>query len=221
MKKIEINRDELVNLALDLCNTRSWRLDPARSVDRLATPQDLVAWFAAVAESTGPGSAGPGSTGPGSTGPGSAWPDLREQVEAQPDRGAQALDQVRALRDATISVIDAHLRSVAPDPADVDQLAAAWRTALAVATLPTRLPWRWTITPTDVEDLGSLLALAVADLLHRQDLSGLRRCDGEGCGWLFLDTTRNHSRRWCDPLDCGNRARVRSYTKRHRHPQTP
>ncbi|MGW5559426.1 CGNR zinc finger domain-containing protein [Micromonospora sp. NPDC003944] len=40
--------------------------------------------------------------------------------------------------------------------------------------------------------------------------------DGEGCGWLFLDSTRNHSRRWCDPLDCGNRARVRAYVQRHR-----
>jgi len=189
------------HLALDLCNTRSWRLDPARSIDRLARPQDLVAWFTAVTESAGP--------------------DLLDQVEARPDRAAPALAEVRALRDATIRVIDAHLGSVAPDPADVDQLAAAWRTALTVATPPTGLPWRWTITPADVEDLGSLLALSVADLVHRPDLSGLRRCDGDGCGWLFLDTTRNHSRRWCDPLDCGNRARVRSYAERHRRPRTP
>ncbi|MEU7875254.1 CGNR zinc finger domain-containing protein [Dactylosporangium sp. NPDC049140] len=32
----------------------------------------------------------------------------------------------------------------------------------------------------------------------------------------FLDTTRNHSRRWCDPDHCGNRARVRAYSRRRR-----
>ncbi|MBU2667134.1 CGNR zinc finger domain-containing protein [Actinoplanes bogorensis] len=62
-------------------------------------------------------------------------------------------------------------------------------------------------------NVAAHLALAVADLLDR-DRPELRRCDGDGCGWLFLDTTRNHSRRWCDPADCGNRARVRAYTRR-------
>ena len=32
-----------------------------------------------------------------------------------------------------------------------------------------------------------------------------------GCGWMFLDASRNHSRRWCDSRDCGNRARVRKH----------
>ena len=85
-----------------------------------------------------------------------------------------------------------------------------------MAGISSGLPLHETVDPTTPALLVSRLALATGELLHRPDLSALRRCDGDGCGWLFLDTTRNHSRRWCDSLDCGNRARVRAYARRHR-----
>ena len=44
----------------------------------------------------------------------------------------------------------------------------------------------------------------------------IRECDGDTCGWLFLDTTRNHSRRWCDMRGCGNRAKVRRHRQKQR-----
>lgn len=50
--------------------------------------------------------------------------------------------------------------------------------------------------------------LLTSDLLHR-----IRRCGDEKCGWIYLDTSRNRSRKWCDMKDCGNRAKV----KRHYH----
>ncbi|MGA2590961.1 MAG: CGNR zinc finger domain-containing protein [Bryobacteraceae bacterium] len=36
------------------------------------------------------------------------------------------------------------------------------------------------------------------------------------CGWMFLDTTRNRSRQWCDMRDCGNRAKVRRFREKRR-----
>jgi predicted RNA-binding Zn ribbon-like protein len=39
-------------------------------------------------------------------------------------------------------------------------------------------------------------------------------CEGEGCSWLFLDTSRNRSRRWCSMEDCGNRAKARRHYER-------
>lgn len=53
---------------------------------------------------------------------------------------------------------------------------------------------------------------AVRLLTSREALDRLAACDD--CRWLFLDTTRNHSRRWCDPADCGNRARQRAHYRR-------
>jgi predicted RNA-binding Zn ribbon-like protein len=237
------------HLALDLCNTMSWRLDPTRIKERLRTPDDLVDWFTTIS--------GTGDRD-----------ELRRLAHARPKSAEQALVGVRALREATFRILAADLeqpqnkKQTDENPeqpeqmdetrtdetrtdetrtdetrtdetrtddrqpeavvdnrsgtelADVTLISTAWRDALALATTTSSLPWHWTIAPSEPERLPSVLALSVADLLHQPDRSGLRRCDGDGCGWLFLDTTRNHSRRWCDPLDCGNRARVRAYGRR-------
>ncbi|MFG1690968.1 CGNR zinc finger domain-containing protein [Gemmatimonadota bacterium] len=74
--------------------------------------------------------------------------------------------------------------------------------------------WRW-----DPPDLGRVLApiiLSVADLLASEELDRLRVCDGDGCGWLFIDQSRNRSRRWCDMGDCGNRAKAKRFRERTR-----
>jgi predicted RNA-binding Zn ribbon-like protein len=42
----------------------------------------------------------------------------------------------------------------------------------------------------------------------------VRECESDTCAWLFLDRTRNHSRRWCDMGDCGNRAKARRFRER-------
>jgi predicted RNA-binding Zn ribbon-like protein len=74
------------------------------------------------------------------------------------------------------------------------------------------------VSPLDWEaaELPTVLALAVARLLEREDLSRLRECQDDDCGWLFLDRSKNGSRRWCSSTDCGNRARAkRHYQRRH------
>lgn len=63
--------------------------------------------------------------------------------------------------------------------------------------------------------LDDLLALDAADLLSdERTRDRLGACGG--CGWVYLDTTRNRSRCWCDPADCGNRARQRRHYARRR-----
>jgi predicted RNA-binding Zn ribbon-like protein len=60
-----------------------------------------------------------------------------------------------------------------------------------------------------------LVARALADLLTSPRLRRVGRCEGVGnCGWLFLDTTKNHSRRWCSMAGCGSRAKMRRYYAR-------
>jgi predicted RNA-binding Zn ribbon-like protein len=59
---------------------------------------------------------------------------------------------------------------------------------------------------------------AAVDLLRTLDVRHLKTCplaDG-GCGWLFLDRSRNSSRRWCSMDDCGARAKARRLTARRR-----
>jgi predicted RNA-binding Zn ribbon-like protein len=53
-----------------------------------------------------------------------------------------------------------------------------------------------------------------AELLTSGELSKLRQCGGQECGWMFLDTSRNRSRQWCEMKECGNRAKVRRFRAR-------
>jgi predicted RNA-binding Zn ribbon-like protein len=60
-----------------------------------------------------------------------------------------------------------------------------------------------------------IVARSAADLLVSSELERVRECAGEKCDWLFLDASRNQSRRWCDMAACGNRAKAqRNYARR-------
>ncbi|MCX6026505.1 MAG: CGNR zinc finger domain-containing protein [Chloroflexi bacterium] len=53
---------------------------------------------------------------------------------------------------------------------------------------------------------------SAAELLTSDLASRVGQCqDDRGCGWLFIDTSRNHTRRWCAMGDCGNRAKARRH----------
>lgn len=65
------------------------------------------------------------------------------------------------------------------------------------------------------------ITLSAADVLLSPDLHQLQECPGPGCGWLFLDTSKNHKRRWCTMEGCGNRAKARSQYQRKRQALKP
>jgi predicted RNA-binding Zn ribbon-like protein len=55
---------------------------------------------------------------------------------------------------------------------------------------------------------------AAVDLLTSDQAALVGACADDTCGWLFLDTTRNRTRRWCTMQDCGNRNKVRRFRSR-------
>lgn len=66
--------------------------------------------------------------------------------------------------------------------------------------------------------IGDRLADAAVELLTGADVQRIRRCPVEqgGCGWLFLDRSKNRSRTWCRMADCGNTVKARRLTERRR-----
>jgi len=52
---------------------------------------------------------------------------------------------------------------------------------------------------------------AAVELLTSADIARVRTCADGSCAWLFLDTTRSRTRRWCDMKSCGNRSKVRRF----------
>jgi len=55
------------------------------------------------------------------------------------------------------------------------------------------------------------LSLSAADLMLSDAIESVRACDNPECRWLFLDTSKNHTRRWCDMKICGNRMKARRF----------
>ena len=79
------------------------------------------------------------------------------------------------------------------------------------------LEWTWKALAADAEAPALLLAQRALDLLIRDELPRLHTCASETCRWLFLDTSKNRTRRWCDMKICGNRAKARRYSAAHQN----
>jgi len=78
-----------------------------------------------------------------------------------------------------------------------------------------RFGWQWSNEQFKADHLLGPIARSAAELLLRTELlPKIRQCKGDNCGWLFIDSSKNHSRCWCDMRDCGNRAKVRRHRKR-------
>lgn len=68
--------------------------------------------------------------------------------------------------------------------------------------------------------LGRVVA-AVALARADGSFNRLKLCPATGCGWAFVDNSRNRSRRWCEMGSCGNQHKVRAYRTRQRAGQPP
>jgi predicted RNA-binding Zn ribbon-like protein len=72
--------------------------------------------------------------------------------------------------------------------------------------------WGWTDEAPGLEMVSWAVARSAAELLTSDHLDRVHQCaDDRGCGYLFVDTSRNGSRRWCSMKSCGNRAKARRH----------
>jgi len=129
------------------------------------------------------------------------------------------LDRAIALREALYRIFKSTLISRRPPAVDLetlnDELRRA-RTHERLAHGAHGFTWEWVDSEVVLDQMLWSIAQSAAVLLTSGDLSRLRECCGEDCGWLFEDTSRNRSRQWCDMQDCGNVAKVRRYRTRLR-----
>jgi predicted RNA-binding Zn ribbon-like protein len=184
---------------LDFSNTLSG--GRAHPIERLTTYEDLVAW-ARQASVLSEGDAR----------------RLLRKAEQHPKHGAKALAEAIALREALYRIFSSAADDSGPLGADLETLNTALARALdhlRVARNGKGFTWEW--DPGDALDrMLWPVVRSAADLLVSDDVRRVRRCGGENCDWLFLDTSRNHSRRWCSMRDCGNRAKARRYYARQK-----
>ncbi len=136
-----------------------------------------------------------------------------------PAQAAAVLEQTRTVRNALHHIFAAVAERRQPQTADL----ATFNTALAEALKHRRIAirgqsfvWEWEQDPDALDYPLWPVVQSAADLLTTGDLTRVRLCAGDRCGWLFIDASRNRSRRWCDMQDCGNVAKVRRFRERQR-----
>jgi predicted RNA-binding Zn ribbon-like protein len=141
---------------------------------------------------------------------------LARHAARNPREAAAVFGRAVALREALHRTLTSLLGGRRPSPADIDRLSAE----IAVARSSERLRagrgslrWEWTLPGERLDSPLWPVCRAAATLLT-SDLSRLRQCAGDRCGWLFLDRSRNHSRQWCTMEDCGNLSKVRRFRER-------
>jgi predicted RNA-binding Zn ribbon-like protein len=150
---------------------------------------------------------------------------LNEMAEQAPEVAAAAFEEALQVRQAIDGVFRAIAAGERPAGADLDTIERAYVDALGAASLAgevDRFRWSWR----DVDDVRLPLWLAVVsavELLTGGDLARVKQCRGpaDDCGWLFYDTSKSGTRRWCSMEGCGSRSKMRRHYARHRAQARP
>lgn len=144
--------------------------------------------------------------------------ELSRTASEHPDEARRALARAVALREAIYRIfvaLSAHQPAPAEDLATLN--AALGRLTIGPRVVATGgvFAWEWPLDHAALDWPAQAAALSAAGLLTSEARDRVGQCaDEHGCGWLFLDTSRNRSRRWCSMGDCGNRAKQRRHTQR-------
>lgn len=140
---------------------------------------------------------------------------LREISARQPKEAAEALAHGIELREAIYRIFSSHANNCRPAANDLYILNDCLREALAhlmIVWHEDHYDWEWPEEEESLERVFWPAARSAADLLTSEWLERIGQCaDDRGCGWLFLDESRNRNRRWCDMRGCGNRAKARRF----------
>jgi predicted RNA-binding Zn ribbon-like protein len=192
-------------LCLDFVNTVSGKrgVNPR---ERLHDYQDLVSWSRQV----------------GIFDEGEAKALLAQALRA-PEQAEKAFQEAIALREALYQIFTAVAEQREPRADDLGILNATLSRSLCNQRLSFQ-NGRYSLGSlrgeTDLDCMLWPVAKSAVELAtSEEELQRVRVCAAtaeDRCAWLFLDETRNRTRRWCTMKDCGNQAKARRFYHRHR-----
>jgi predicted RNA-binding Zn ribbon-like protein len=187
---------ERAGLCLEFANTLDWHASD-RPTETLHRYQDFLGWAAAHGVVS------------------------RRQVDAlasrarrEPQTAVAVYRRATALREAVYRICTALIAGTRPARGDASVLNEELQRALPRYRVDFGAEgpaWRPAGQSPELDLPLWALVQSAAELLLSESLRGrIGQCaDPGGCGWLFLDLSKNRSRRWCSIRDCGNRAKQR------------
>jgi len=187
-------------ISLDFANTSEWHASE-NPVEHLADFFALVDWSV---------EAGLVSA--------EAAEQLRQIDADHPEEAAQAYALAIQLREAIYRVFSHHFAGTPVPEADLtllNEIACQAMSHLQLIKHDNTYHWRFPPTLQGVNLMLWPIARHAAQLLTSDQAARVRECeDDRGCGYLFIDQTKNHSRRWCSMESCGNRAKAKRHYSR-------
>lgn len=198
------------NLALDLINTVStagvyhdvrYEANPKYRGDHINNYFDVLAWGRQLELITD-----------------TEAERLLARAEQHPQEAEEAVTALKRLRHALYRVFTAHSLGMPVGDEALDALNEELPVALShmkVRRVEHGFRWGWDEESDSLTKVLWPVAKAAVDLLTEEGhrLERVHQCAGHDCGWLFIDMSKNRSRRWCDMSNCGNLAKAR----RHYH----
>ena len=188
-------------LCLNFTNTLDWRFtDHAK--ERMNDYSDLIRWGRAAGAL-----------------PQGCAERLLQIAGQQPEKAAATYKAAIKLRE-TIYRLFANIseQEGQVNPADIEFLNRSLSNSLShmrIIPAPHGFTWDWAESPESLDRVLWPVTRSAGDLLASDTLHRIGQCaDDRGCRYLFLDTSRNGSRRWCSMEACGNRAKARRHYSR-------
>jgi predicted RNA-binding Zn ribbon-like protein len=184
-------------LCLDFANTVGWHAsnNPEESLNKYA---DLIEW----SEERGVISS-------------DAKDVLLRKSEAKPTEAQAVLEKAREIRENIYQILadTAHGNPIKfADLKGFNEALASMLSHSKLAPGKSGFKWAWDSHPDELDSVIWPVVRSAVDLLTSEAIKRVGQCaDEKGCGWLFWDSSRNRSRRWCDMRDCGNRAKARRF----------
>jgi len=188
------------NLALDFANTVDWHASDNPG-ELLNSYEDLVSWAKDYSLITL-----------------DEFGHLTEEAQRDPDAASNVLKNAIDLRESIYRIFSAIANDASPEGNDLITLKEMWEQAINAGEIVRQekgFSLNWEKHPPTFEKMLWPVCGAATDILLRHSLSQVGQCaDDRGCGLLFIDTSRNHSRQWCSMDSCGNRAKAKRHYRR-------
>ena len=186
---------------LDFLNTMEWRGEPESGGERLTDYGEFLNW----AESAGMVSARERA-------------GLQRLAARDPAATARVLGEIKRARAMIGTALEGSSAARRRALGELDAMLQAERFVLRIEGSGGDVVQRWEPQGAALRrPLLTLLREAV-EMLASDMARQVQSCANERCGWVFLDTSRNRSRRWCRMASCGNVAKARAHYRRSRVP---
>ena len=185
-------------LCLDFVNTVDWRYSKTRKKERLHDFSALISWSKQIGILED-----------------KTVQILFKKALKQPNKAEQVYEKTIELRELLFRIFSsmATTGQVSSHDLSIFNKYLADSMGKSCCLTPSGNGFVWSFcSGTDSMDLFlDPIIKSAADLLVSSELKRVKQCADDACSWLFMDKSRNNSRRWCSMKDCGNRA------KAHRH----